>query len=313
MEKGQAFEYVNRINRVCDYIDLNLKEEMTLEELARVAGFSQYHFHRIFAAMTGETLFTFIWRLRVERAAAQLCANSSQPVTQIAFEYGFSSPAVFSRMFRKRFDCSPSEFRSRNRGQKQSNLGQLLRNDGTDIPVCAPYNGATQYGNTENRRQEMKADVKIERIDKMRVAYVRYIGPYAGNTELFGNLYKRVFAWAGPRGVDTSTTYVLYHDDPAVTEESKLRVSVCVPIQDGVQVSGEVCEMEIGGGEYAVGSFAVGSDEFGEAWGYMCGEWLPGSGYQPADSAPFERYGASCETEDGKMKVDICIPVIPMQ
>jgi AraC family transcriptional regulator len=71
--------------------------------------------------------------------------------------------------------------------------------------------------------------------------------------------------------------------------------------------------MEIGGGNYAVGSFEVKSDEFGDAWNYMCGEWLPASGYQPADSAPFERYGANCETQDGKMKVDICVPVIPMQ
>lgn len=312
MDKGQALEYVKRINTVCDYIDLNLKEEMTLEELAGVAGFSAFHFHRIFAAMTRETLFTFIWRLRVEHAAAQLCANNTQPVTQIASEYGFSSPAVFSRMFRKRFDCSPSEFRKRNRSQKESSLGQLLRNGGRDFPFDTLYNGATQYGNIENRRIDMKADVKIERIEKMRVAYVRYIGPYAGNTELFGNLYSRLFAWAGPRGVDTNTTYILYHDDPEVTEESKLRLSVCVPIEDGVQVSGEVCEMTIGGGEYAVGSFAVRADEFGEAWGYMCGEWLPGSGYQPADSPPFERYGAGCETDDEKMKVDICVPVIPM-
>ena len=79
-----------------------------------------------------------------------------------------------------------------------------------------------------------------------------------------------------------------------------------------VEVSGEVCEMEIGGGDYAVGSFDVKSDEFGDAWNYMCGEWLPASGYQPADSAPFERYGADCETQDGKMSVDICVPVIPM-
>ncbi len=312
MDKNQAFEYLSRINRVCDYIDSNLKEEMTLQELASVAGFSEFHFHRIFAAMTGETLFSFIWRLRVERAAVQLCVNASQTVAEISSEYGFSSQAVFSRMFRKRFDCSPSEFRSRNRSQTISSLGQLLRNSGGDFPLGALYNGATQSGNNQNRRQDMKAEVKIESIDKMRVAYVRYIGPYAGNAELFGNLYKRLFNWAEPRGVDTSTTYILYHDDPAVTEESKLRVSVCVPIAGDVKVSGEVCDMEIGGGQYAVGSFAVGADEFGEAWGYMCGEWLPTSGYQPADSAPFERYGADCETQNGKMKVDICIPVIPM-
>lgn len=309
MERNQATEYLNRINRVCDYIDSNIKEDMTLETLAGVAGFSQYHFHRIFAAMTGETLFSFIWRLKLERAAAVVCSKGSMTVTEISEEFGFSSPAVFSRMFRKRFGCSPSAFRSRNRGQEKSSLGQLLRNSGRDFLCGDGYNVPAGSGNYLKWRQDMKADVKIESMEKTRVAYVRYIGPYAGNTELFSNLYSRLFAWAGPRGVDTSATYVMYHDDPGITDEKNLRVSVCVPIADDVKVSGEVCEMVIGGGEYAVGSFTVKPDEFGEAWNYMCGEWLPGSGYQPADSAPFERYGAGCEGEDGNMKVDICIPV----
>lgn len=309
MDRNQAAEYVNRINSVCDYIDGNIKEDMTLETLAGVAGFSQYHFHRIFAAMTGETLFSFIWRLKLERAAAMLCSKGSLTVTDIAEEFGFSSPAVFSRMFRKRFDCSPSMFRNRNRSQENNSLSQLLRNDGRDFPFKERYNFTAEFGNNLKRRQDMKADVKIEKIEKMRVAYVRYMGPYAGNTELFSNLYSRLFAWAGPRGVDTRATYVIYHDDPAVTEEKNLRVSVCTPIEDDVKVSGEICEMSIGGGEYAVGSFTVKPDEFGDAWNCMCGEWLPRSGYQPADSAPFERYGASCETADGRMKVDICIPV----
>ncbi len=309
MERNQAAEYINRINKVCDYIDGNIKEDMTLEMLASIAGFSQYHFHRIFAAMTGETLFSFIWRLKLERAAAALCANKSMTVTDIAAEYGFSSSAVFSRMFKKRFGYSPSAFRSRNRSQENGSLGQLLRNNGRGFPIGEGYNVTAGSGNNLTWRQDMKAEVKIEKIEKTRVAYVRYMGPYAGNTELFSNLYARLFAWAGPRKVNTSTTYVIYHDPPGVTEEKNLRVSVCVPIADDVKVSGEICEMEIGGGDYAVGSFSVKADEFGEAWNHMCGEWLPGSGYQPADSAPFERYGASCETEDGRFKVDICIPV----
>lgn len=309
MDRNQAAEYLNRINKVCDYIDSNIKEDMTLETLAGIAGFSQYHFHRIFAAMTGETLFSFIWRLKLERAAALLYSKGSMTVTDIAEEFGFSSPAVFSRMFRKRFECSPSAFRNRNRSQEESSLGQLLRNNGREFLYSEGYNFTAGFGNKLKRRQDMKADVKIEKIEKTRVVYVRYMGPYMGNNKLFENLYSRLFAWAGPRGIDVATTYVIYHDDPALTEESKLRVSVCVSIADDVKVSGEICEMIIGGGEYAVGSFTVKPDEFGEAWSYMCGEWLPGSGYQPADSAPFERYGPNCDMEDGRYKVDICIPV----
>jgi AraC family transcriptional regulator len=212
---------------------------------------------------------------------------------------------VFSRAFKKRFGCSPSEFKNSNEGQQTSSLSQLLRNDGKAQDDKGGYNGR------KTRRYAMKPEVKIEKIETMRVAYLRYVGPYAGDGELFGNLYKRLFAWTGPRGIDVSTTYIIYHDDPNVTDEDKLRMSICVPVGAGVQVSGEIGEMTINGGTYAVGTFKLGNDEYGKAWDYMYSEWLPSSGYQPAPEASFERYGSECEA-DGKMTVDICVPVTVM-
>lgn len=314
MDRNQANEYINRINRVYDYIEDNLGSEMTLKELANVAGFSEYHFHRIFAAMTGETLFSFIQRLRVERSAHLLCSTlKAKSVTEIAANLGFSSSAVFSRTFKKYFGCTPTEYRNSNQSQKISNIGKLLRNDGKALSEYNGYNGSTRLREIKNWRFTMKPEVKIEKIEKMKVGYIRYVGPYAGDSQLFENLYGRLGAWAGPRGIDLSTSYIIYHDDPSITDEDKLRVSVCVPIGDDVEVSGEVCEMTIGGGEYAVGRFQLASDEYGNAWSYMCGEYLPNSGYMPADSSPFERYCGSECGEDGKMTVDICIPVEVMK
>ena len=66
-------DYVSRINKVIDYIDLHLDADLSLEELADVAQFSKYHFHRIFFAFMQETLFQYIQRLRLERAASWLC------------------------------------------------------------------------------------------------------------------------------------------------------------------------------------------------------------------------------------------------
>ncbi|MEL7604170.1 MAG: GyrI-like domain-containing protein [Bacillota bacterium] len=304
MNPGQAGEYVRRINLVTDYIDRNCSRELTLKELASVAGFSEYHFHRIFAAMTGETLFNFITRLRVERAATLLCAQPHLSVTRIAADCGFSSHAVFCRLFKKRFGLSPSAFRNRNHGQTDSSLYKLLRNRGEAEDNAARYNGdINSIG-----REKMKPEVRIEKIAKTRLAYIRYVGPYQNDALLFENLYGRLFAWAGPRGVDTSVTYILYHDDPAITEEAKLRISVCVPIGPDVQVSGEVCEIEAFGGTYAVGRFDLKNGEYGEAWAAMYSGWLPQSGYVPASEPCFERYSKQCDAE-GSMPVDICIPV----
>ena len=241
MNEAQRSEYIARINRVCDHIDRHLGEEMTLGELACIAGFSEYHFHRLFAAMMGETLFAFIQRLRLERAAQQLCVHPSRKITQLALECGFTSPAVFCRAFKKRFGCMPSASRDRNQSQKDSSLYQLLRNSGKVPAMAGGYNGS------KNRRFAMKPDVSIETMKDTRIAYIRYVGPYAGNAALFEGLFGRLGAWAGPRGVDMSTTYIIYHD-------------------------------------------------------------APGSGYRPADAPPFERYGGGCD-EDGRMAVDICIPV----
>ncbi len=302
MNQSQANEYIVRINKVCDHIDRHLTEELTLSELARVAGFSEFHFHRIFAAMTGETLFSFIQRLRLESAATRLCVHPAVAITQLALDCGFSSSAVFCRAFKKRFGCAPSVFRDRNQCQTDSSLDQLLRNSGKEKSGHGGYNGK------KNRRFAMKPVVTIEKMDRMRVAYIRYMGPYAGDSQLFEGLFGRLCAWAGPRGVDMSTTYIIYHDDPAVTEEQKLRLDVCVPIGEDAQVAGEVCETVIEGGTYAVGRFVLGTDEYGQAWAYMYSEWLPGSGYRPANAAAFERYSGGCG-EDGKMPVDICVPV----
>jgi AraC family transcriptional regulator len=84
-----------------------------------------------------------------------------------------------------------------------------------------------------------------------------------------------------------------------------------VPVGSDVQVSGEIGEMTINGGTYAVGTFQLGNDEYAKAWDYMYSEWLPQSGYQPAPEASFERYSSHCEA-DGKMMVDICVPVTVM-
>jgi len=83
-------EYISRINRVLDYVETHIDEDLTLEDLARVASFSPFYFHRIFGAMVGETLNAFVQRIRVEKAASKLISNPKKLVTEIALDCGFS-------------------------------------------------------------------------------------------------------------------------------------------------------------------------------------------------------------------------------
>jgi AraC family transcriptional regulator len=95
--------YLQRINAVISHVREHLHDELTLESLARVAGFSPFHFHRVFKSITEETVSDMVVRLRLERAAVLLRASPELSITQAAFESGFQSGAVFSRAFKKRF------------------------------------------------------------------------------------------------------------------------------------------------------------------------------------------------------------------
>jgi AraC family transcriptional regulator len=105
-------EYEKRVNRVIDHVRQHLGEELTLAALARVAAFSPFHFHRLFHAITGETLFGFIHRQRVEKAAGALLSARDRSVLEIALDHGFSSAATFARAFRSRFGMSATQWRA---------------------------------------------------------------------------------------------------------------------------------------------------------------------------------------------------------
>jgi len=104
-------EYVARINRVIDFIDRNLREELSLQKLALVAHFSPFHFHRIFRAIVGEPLNQFIQRIRLEKAAAHLFEWPKKSITDIAFDCGFTSSSSFARAFKDYFHMSATEWR----------------------------------------------------------------------------------------------------------------------------------------------------------------------------------------------------------
>ncbi len=119
-------EYISRINKVIDYINDNISEKNNLEKLAEIACFSQYHFHRIFTAIIKETPVDFLLRLRLEKAANIFLTNNEISITQIAFDCGFTSVAIFSRLFKQHFNLSPKQFRDELQKSKNSKIDSKI-------------------------------------------------------------------------------------------------------------------------------------------------------------------------------------------
>jgi AraC family transcriptional regulator len=312
--------YISRINRVINHIEANLSGELTLNELAEVASFSSFHFHRIFRAIVGETLYDFIQRLRIEKAASKLLTNPHRSITEISFECGFSSSAAFSRSFRETFKMSPTQWRQKHYSKNRimdSKEGQIDSNSGQDFDLSLHYNVDTnkQIWRITMNKERLETKVEVKELPEMTVAYVRHIGRYQGDTELFGRLFQKLTTWAGPRGLLNAESKFLsvYYDDPDITEDSKLRVDVCVTVPADTAVDGEIGKETIAGGKYAVGHFEITPDRYGEAWNAIYAGWLPQSGYQPEDGPNYELYYADPKQHpEGKHTFDICIPVRPL-
>ena len=263
-------EYRSRINKTMDYIESDLGRQFTLEELASVANFSRFHFHRIFLGMVGETPFQFIHRLRLERIASQVQTQPRESITDIAFRCGFQDLSVFSRSFRAAFGQSATEFRRSVR--EKSNTGQVNSN------TCQSDQKVSMYFCFETKtikwRSPMKSltSVEVKVLPEMTVAYIRHTGPYKGNGKLFESLWNKLFSWAGPRGLIGGPGFnslIIYHDDPNITSEDKLRMSVCITVPTDTKVAGEIGKMMVEEGQYVMARFNLGEKDFQEAWRYV--------------------------------------------
>jgi AraC family transcriptional regulator len=98
------------IETVQRYVRHNMDQPLQREVLADVAGFSVPQLHRIFTATTGESVASYVRRVRLERAAGKLRWGAVD-ITEVALAAGYESHAAFSKAFKQQFGLSPSEFR----------------------------------------------------------------------------------------------------------------------------------------------------------------------------------------------------------
>jgi AraC family transcriptional regulator len=322
-------EYRSRINRVLDYIEGHISEELSLEKLAEVANFSPFHFHRLFKALMSESLWQFIRRVRIERSAATLINNPRLSVADVAYDSGFSGPSAFAKAFSEIMGMAPTEWREKyssaqgNSDKSNSKNGQANGNIEKDMAAHSPYFAVVRYSDFKNNiwsiemnSTNLQARITVSDVPDMNIAYVRHVGAYQNRPELFESLFGRLFQWAGPRGYlrfSATKLVTVYHDNPDITEEDKLRISVGITVDETVKPEGEIGQMLLPGGKYAIAEFEINPDQYGEAWNAVYGGWLPGSGYQPDDRPCFEVYlNDPKQHPEGKHVVAIYAPIKPL-
>lgn len=98
--------------RLLSYIEDNLDKELTLEKIAKDLNYSRFYMARIFKENTETTIYKYIQGRRLSEAAGKL-AGTGRPIVEIALEAGYGSQQAFTTAFRRRYLCTPQEYRER--------------------------------------------------------------------------------------------------------------------------------------------------------------------------------------------------------
>ena len=288
-------EYAQRINRVIDYIRENLDRQVKLEELAKVACFSEFHFHRIFGAVSGETLNSFTNRLRLEKAA-RLLRYSGQSLTHIALDCGFSSSATFSRAFRSGYDTSPSQFRKSGEIKKSKICKELFSAREYLLPMSA---------------EEKRAAFPVRLIDvpERQVAYIRVTNAFEMESVL--SALKTMIEWAKSQNIfSQGTLFGMSVDDPHVTPKHLYRYEVCLASSSPFECKAGISKLKMPAMRYATTRVSGDIRTVTTATDYLFRGWLINSDYEPEHAPGLEIFLDKEKAMNwSHFELELCIPV----
>lgn len=272
--------YAERLERVSGYIFEHLDEEIDLFQLADVACLSPCHWHRIYHAMTGETVAATVKRLRLHRAAGYL-AHSAMPVRVVAAKSGYPNLQSFNRVFKAAYGMPPARYRKQ--GSHAAFRLRTGKGDSTMYPVTI---------------QDLPAEKAIG---------VSHTGPYMQ----IGKAFETLFGQLGARGMIRPGLRMIgvYLDDPTIVAEDKLRSKAAI-ISEAAPGGPPLESFAIPGGAHAVLRYVGPYAGLGAAYQWLYGTWLPQSGREAADAPVFEEYRNNPrDTPPSELITDICLPL----
>lgn len=246
-------DYQERINRTLVYIQRHVNDEIMLDDLANVAHFSRFHFHRIFTALVGESVSAYVRRLRLQEGALDL-VYTDKSINDIALDMGYETASAFSKAFKQTLGMTPSEMREKRQLPQYDNF----------------------YFNLQDKSQAHPVDYQIETLPTQKLLFVQRVGSYEESIPV---AWACMIDYAKSHNIDLQHCDMLSitHDDPAIIGEEYLRYDACL-----AGVADPIADGEIGvrtiGGRYAVFQHVGPYDTLATVYYKAYGEWLPRSG-----------------------------------
>lgn len=288
-ETGNAYQ--RAIARVIDHLQQVVHDNAALPdlaELAAIAHLSPFHFHRIYRALTGETVGRTVARLRMLRAL-RLLADPAVQVSQVALDVGFATPQALARALRSEVGASASELRASPQllqaGQQRLAAGSQLQ----DV-VAAPL------------------QVDVEVLAPFEVVTLRRRGAFDDLDAGFGEL----FGWAMEAGLAERLERLAgiplgdHRDLPAEEFVFDCAMGFALPVEPPPPFARQT----LGDGLHAVLRHVGPYEQLQDALDQLLAGWLPDSGHALRDAVPYYVFLDDPEEVPAAiLRADICVPL----
>lgn len=278
-------EWIERLNKSIEYIEEHITEEISYDELAKIACCSTYHFQRMFTYIAGVSLSLYIRRRKMSLAAVDL-QGSNEKIIDIALKYGYSSPTAFNRAFQSVHGAAPS----------------VLKNEGVPIKSFPPITFKFTIKGVEelNYRIETKAAFRI--VGKS----------YPLNEEIEQNFSEVPQMWesAVMDGTIEKITAIMNSQPQGV-----LGVSACndneewkyyIAVSSTADIDASLEDFIIPGCMWAIFSGEGTGKSIQELEKRIVTEWLPTSGYEFTKGPDVEVY---FNPDPNNTKYEVWIPI----
>ena len=299
IKDGGRLDYIDILQEMLRYIDTNIKEKLSVEKLAARAGFSPYHFCRVFQWGVGYSIMEYVRNRRLAFAASEL--KSDRRIIDIAVDYGFETHSGFSKAFRRYFGCAPENYRI---------------HASFDVPMLPVLEKTKQYvtgGIVMEPKLVKKAPIKLAGL-KLKTRTKN-----GENTKAIPGFWTKCFT-DGSHEKLHGEKFVKDHADygacfPENPENGEFEYIIGVEVKEGYDVPRDYHVCTLPEALYAVFSTPPADEANFSAviqgtWKYIFSEWFPNSGYEfDSGGIDFELYDERSVGKTGKI-CDIYIPVV---
>lgn len=269
MKKETLTKKTKLSNDLLYYIYSHIDTDINMDELAHQFEISKFYMHKVFKEMFGINIYERIKSIRLQKAATLLITNKYSTITDIALLCGYSSQTSFIRVFKERFQMTPTQWRQ---GGYKTYSKNIIEES------------------VKTKKSNATFDHLVPTIVKMPQIEAYYIR-HNGYNDQVRQTWQKIQAWIYGNNINNYEQIALFHDNPAITPADECQYVACVQVNDAkISGSERLPKFKIFGGTYAKFDLKGTDGDLLKFMHWLFSEWLPNSDYETTTKPQYVIY-----------------------